>query len=180
MLNINTKKYMKNNKKTFVSIFAIYFSTIIVAILTSLYVLLLKQIQNLNIDNSSFQAFYVADSAMDCGIYKEKTATDTASFFNPSNYSTFGYCANPGDINWETIPTENSGRSRSVLKHSIDTREGEFCGQITTDRLISDLGAAGNVGGANAAANTMNILGQSRPCNSSDQKVVERGIDFSY
>lgn len=175
-LNIN----MKKNKKTFVSIFAIYFSTIIVSILTALYVLLLKQIQNLNIDNSSFQAFYVADSGMDCGIYKEKNATDTASLFNPANYSNFGYCANPGDINWETAPSENAGRARSVLKYSIETKEGEFCAILTTDRLITDIGASGNVGGASAVANTMNILGQSRPCNSSDQKVVERGIDFSY
>jgi hypothetical protein len=179
MSNIKRNKNMKN-KKTFVSIFAIYFSTIIVAILTSLYVLLLKQIQNLNIDNSSFQAFYVADSAMDCGIYKEKIATDTASFFNAANYNNFEYCANSGDITWQQVPTENSGRAKSILKQSIQTREGEFCAIVTTDRLISETGANGNVGGATAISNTMTILGQSRACNSDDRKVVERGIDFTY
>ncbi len=174
-MTLNIKK-----KKTFVSIFAIYFSTIIVSILTALYVLLLKQIQNLNIDNSSFQAFYVADSAMDCGIYKEKNATDTASLFNPGNYTNFGYCSNPGDVSWSQAPVDNGGRAKSVLKYTIPTKEGDFCGIVSVDRLITDIGAAGNVGGATAVANTMTVLGQSRDCNSDDKKVVERGIDFTY
>jgi hypothetical protein len=169
-----------NTKKTFVSIFAIYFSTIIISILMSLYILLLKQIQTLNIDNSSFQAFYVADGGMDCGVYKEKTATDTNSYFNPSNYTSFGECATAGDATWATTPVESSGRSRSQLKTSLNTKEGEFCAILTVDRLITDIGAAGNVGGAQATANTMNVTGQSRGCTSNDQKVVERGIDFNY
>jgi hypothetical protein len=168
------------NKKTFVSIFAIYFSTIIIAILTALYVLLLKQIQNLNIDNSSFQAFYVADGGMDCGIYKEKTATDTKSLFNASNYNKFNFCSNSGDSSWSQIPAESAGRAKSQLKTSLQTKEGDFCAILTVDRLVTDIGATGNVGGAQAVANTMNITGQSRGCNSNDQKVVERGIDFYY
>jgi hypothetical protein len=63
---------MHSKHKAFISIFAIFFSAIIVSVLIAVFMLLIRQIQLLTIDSSSFQAYYIADSATECAVAKEK------------------------------------------------------------------------------------------------------------
>jgi hypothetical protein len=171
-LNIKIKNMKKtiNNKKAFVSIFAIFFSTIIVSILLSLYILLIKQIENMNLDSASFQAFYVADSGLDCAIYKERFATGTNSFFAPNNYSAFGYCGDAGDFAWQKNPEDVNGKANSTFLYKINTQQGEFCSVVNVERQLGDA----------EISNKISVNGQSRGCGSADTKIVERGIDFFY
>lgn len=71
------RKIIEKKNKGFISIFAIFFSAIVISILTSLYILLVKQIEIMNLNAPSFQALYVADSAFECALFKEQSSTSS-------------------------------------------------------------------------------------------------------
>jgi hypothetical protein len=165
-------KYIKIKKQqAFISIFAIFFSAIVVSILTALYILLIRQIEILNMDTSSFQSIYMADSAFECALYKEQTATGTNSVFLPSHSGSLGNCVVDGDATWESAPTVTSSRAKSVLNISMNSSAGSFCGIVTVGKQTNN----------SEVSNSMTISGQSRECSASTStKVVERLIEFRY
>jgi hypothetical protein len=168
-------------KQAFVSIFAIFFSAIVVSVLTAIYVLLIKQIEMMQIDSQSFQSLYVADSAFECMVLKEQTATYTRSVFLPANAGSLGNCVNAGDLSWVTSPTSQtpvgqSIRAKSVANFSITTNEGDFCAIINTDVETADSSQWTVAPGPNF----MTIAGHNKACGSPSQKVVERVIDFYF
>lgn len=159
-------------KKAFVSIFAIFFSAIITSVLVGMFSLLIKQVQILNIDASSFQAYYVADSAFECIASKEKNATGTASYLLPNNYSSFGFCQSAGDVVFTQAPVNNGGRATSTLKYSVSTAQGNFCGSVVAGKEVDRSVERNDV---------LIISGQSKSCGDPDTyKIIERGIDFYY
>jgi ABC-type transport system involved in multi-copper enzyme maturation permease subunit len=182
-------KNLKNQKKekAFISIFAIFFSAIIVSVLIALFVLLIKQIQLLSIDSSSFQAFYTADSAVECAIAQEKTAAERAfqtsatttptfvwdtTVFRSENWSNFQGCAAIGDIDKPDAPTISSSRSTSKFNLKINVGEGvDFCGLVTVNRNLSDASTTNNI----------SVFGRSANCNDiSSARVVEREVQVEY
>jgi hypothetical protein len=166
---MKNKKQIKNNKSGFISIFAIFFAAVVTSVLLSLYVLLIKQIELLNIDASSFQSFYMTDSAFECALYKEQIATGTESFFLPGK--SFGNCANAGDAAWIQSPVAVTKVATSTFNYSMNTQQGDFCGVVTIAKLTEP--AEQN--------NRMFIAGQSRSCaDTSNTRVIERAIDFVY
>lgn len=174
---MSNKKYKNNKeKKAFISIFAIFFSAIVVSVLTALYILLVKQIELMNLDNSSFQALYMADSAFECVLFKEQIATGTGSVFFPTN--NFGDCGISGDSSWISAPTTNStGRALSELKIKMNTQQGDFCAYIKTDKQFADTSTQSTA----PPPNTMFISGQSRNCDdTTNTKIIERLIEFSF
>ncbi len=166
---------MKKNKqkKAFVSMFAIFFSAIIVSILTGMFALLIKQIEILNIDTSSFQAYYVADSTFECLAKKEKIATGTKSFFLPGNSAGLGDCSLANDLSITEVSDPlktNATQITSIIKYDVITDTGFFCGTAEVTKQINT-----------EKNNTMFIVGQDRDCgDDSLEKVIERGIDFFY
>lgn len=162
-------KYL-NKKQAFISIFAIFFSAIIVSVLTALYILLVKQLEIMSIDAASFQSMYMADSAFECALYKETTLTGTNSVFQPANSGNLGYCAYVGDAVWKSSPTVSVGRSYSVLNINMTTDQGDFCGVVTVGKQVDN----------SEISNTMSISGQNRNCTDPVSKVIERLIDFYY
>lgn len=157
-------------KNAFVSMFAIFFSAIVISILTAMYVLLIKQIELMTLDSSSFQSFYMADSAFECVLYKEQNASSTNSIFQPSHSAGLGYCATAGDATWASSPIISSGRSNSILNISLTTTLGNFCGVVTVGKQVDN----------SEISNTMNISGQSRACTDTISKIIERVVDFYY
>ena len=172
------------NKKAFVSIFAIFFSAIVISVLTSLYVLLIKQIEIMNLDSTSFQSLYMSDSSFECALFYEQNASGTDSTFHPSHSSASGIetkgCAIPGDSNWNSSgdkPVTTAGRAKSVLNISMKSPSGDdFCGVITTDKETRDT----STWTTPPPPNSMIISGQSRACNDPVVKVVERVVEFYY
>jgi hypothetical protein len=175
-MQIKTTVKNQKKKKAFISIFAIFFSAIVVSVLTALYILLVKQIELMNLDNSSFQALYMADSAFECVLFKEQNKTGTDSVFFPNN--PFGDCGLSGDSTWVSSPVTNaSGRALSELKISMVTQQGDFCAYIKTDKQFADTSTQATA----PPPNTMNISGQSRSClDTSGTKIIERLIEFSF
>jgi hypothetical protein len=173
-------KRLIQNKKGFISIFAIFFSAIVVSVLTALYILLIKQIEISNLEGSSFQALFTADSAFECAVYNLQNSSSTRSIFLPDNYGSFSYCGIPGDSSWSQVPTQSgsgsTARSKSTLNVSLNTSQGDFCAVVTTDE---QLGATSGFT-LPPEPNFMSISGQSRNCNDSPTKVVERLIEFYY
>ncbi len=163
---------MMKTKKAFISIFAIFFSAIVVSILTALYVLLVKQIEMMNLDSASFQAMYVADSAFECALYKEQNASSSNSVFLPAYSTSLGYCGveSPNDTSWQTSPLVTNGRSNSVINMKMTTSFGEFCAVVTTGKQVDN----------SEISSSMSIAGQSRACTDTVSKVIERVIDFFY
>lgn len=157
-------------QKAFISIFAIFFSAIVISVLTALYILIIKQIELMNLDSSSFQAIYVADSSFECAVYKEQNASSTNSIFQPAYSTSLGYCATAGDAVWKSSPAITSGRSNSVMNVSMTTATGDFCGVITTGKQVDN----------SEISNYMSIAGQNRACTDTVTKVIERQIDFYY
>ncbi len=158
-------------QKAFISIFAIFFSSIVISVLTALYILFIKQIEILNLDYSSFQSVYTADSAFECALYKElQNASPTTSVFLPLNKNNLGYCEIVGDTVWESEPNISNGVSNSRMNFNFDTNQGKFCGQVITSKQINDT----------QTSHTMVVLGQSRDCADNATKVIEREIDFTY
>lgn len=182
--NIKIKFKVITHKKAFISIFAIFFSAIIISILTALYILLVKQIQLMNLDSTSFQAAYMADSALECAIYKEQNATGTKSVFRPSG-TAFGNCAAAGDANWQTTPSgapvtnSTTGHANSVLNISMKVGGEDFCGVVSASEDTRDTSSFT----VTPPPNTMVISGQDRACTdtiSATTKVIERVISFYY
>ena len=164
-------KFKNPRKKAFISIFAIFFSAIVVSVLTALYVLFIKQISILNLDYSSFQSLYMADSSFECALYKESQNTSTStSVFLPENKGNLGSCENTGDTVWASESVVSNGESKSTANFTMDTDQGKFCGQILVTKEIND----------SATSHTMKIFGQSRDCTDATSKVIEREIDFVY
>jgi hypothetical protein len=168
-------------KSAFVSIFAIFFSAIVISVLTAIYILLIKQIDTMQIDSQSFQALYVADSAFECLVLKEQTATYTASVFLPANAGSLGNCGTAGDLTWVTTPTNQtpvgqSIRAKSKANFSITTDDGDFCAVINTDVETADSSQWTTA----PAPNFMTIAGHNKACGTPNQKVVERVIDFYF
>lgn len=160
----------KNKKSAFISIFAVFFSAIVVSILTGLYILLIKQLAIMNLDASSFQSIYMADSAFECALYKEQTASGTTSIFLPANSTNLGFCSQAGDAVWASSPVTTSGKANSIINVSMDTQQGKFCGVVTTSLQVNNT----------ASSSFMSISGQNRECTDTITKVVERLIEFSY
>ncbi len=159
-------------KKAFVSMFAIFFSAIVVSILTSMYLLLIKQIEIMNIDSSSFQALYTADSAFECLLFKEQNATTSASsvLFNGNAGNCAGNTASP-DLEFVSGPTNNAGAKDSVLKMKITTDQGDFCAVVSSTRQPDNV----------EISNKMVISGQNRVCeDESGKRVVARLVEFFY
>lgn len=163
-------------KSAFVSIFAIFFSAIVVSVLTAIYILLVRQIEIMNIDYASFQALYSADSAFECAVYKEQTATDTKSVFLPVNAGTIGNCGTASDLAWLNQPVITTGRAKSILRFSLTTDQGEFCTFINTDKETRDFSQSTTA----PQPNFMSISGQNRGCADSPAKVVERLVEFFF
>lgn len=182
---MQTKKH-----KAFISIFAIFFSAIIVSVLIALFVLLVKQIQLLSLDSSSFQAFYTADSAAECAIAQEKkaaaeayeysrTSSGTPKFvwdttvFRSENWSNFQGCANTGDIVKDNQPQQvanNQTQADFKLKLQVDG-SSEYCGFVTVIRNLKD----------QQNNNKMSATGRSTSCSdTSNTKVVEREVQVEY
>ncbi len=174
-------KNIPTQKSAFVSIFAIFFSAIVISVLTAIYILLIKQIEMMQIDSESFQSLYVADSAFECMVYKEQTATYTASIFLPANAGNLGNCGNAGDLTWLTQPTSQtpnglSIRAKSIANFSISTNDGDYCAIMTTDVETADSSQWTTA----PSPNIMNIAGHNKACGTPSQKVVERVIDFYF
>ncbi len=164
-------KKQNKNKKAFISIFAIFFSAIVVSVLTALFVLFIKQIQILNTDYASFQAFYTSDSAFECGLYKEsQISAPEDSVFLPANKDNLGYCADAGDLVWQTAPSSSGGPTNSTANFSLTTDQGNFCGQMFVTKQQPNT----------EVNHTMKLYGQSRNCSDTGSKVIEREIDFIY
>lgn len=164
-------------QKAFISIFAIFFGAIVVSILTALYILLIKQIEILNMDSTSFQAFYMTDSAFECVLYKEQNSSSTKSVFLTANSGSLGKCISTGDAVWKSQPTTTAGRSKSELNISMTSQAGNFCGIITTDKETRDTSSFTTA----PTPNYMTISGQGRSCtDSTSTRVVERLIEFYY
>jgi hypothetical protein len=168
-------------KEAFVSIFAIFFSAIVISVLTAIYVLLVKQIDTMQIDSQSFQALYVADSAFECMIYKEQNATYTSSVFLPANSGNLGSCAGGSDLNWVTPPTPQSAvglsiRAKSVANFSFTTSDADYCAVINTDVETAD----SSQWTTPPNPNFMTIAGHNKACGTPNQKVVERVVDFYF
>lgn len=182
---------MPIKQKAFISIFAIFFSAIIVSVLIALFVLLIKQIQLLSLDSSSFQAFYTADSAAECAIAKEKLAAQEAftissasgstptfvwdtTRFRSENWSKFlnEGCAVAGDVSYDSAPTTNGARSTSNFKLQINTDDSaQYCGLVKVVRNLSD------------ASTTNSIAATGRSINCEDNtstRVVEREVQVEY
>ncbi len=163
--------------KAFISIFAIFFSAIVISILTALYILLVKQIEIMNTDASSFQALYMADSVFECALYKEQQASTTdESVFLPANSGGLGDCVSTGDTAWVSQPAITAGRAQSTFNVSLETINGPFCGSVTVNketRVTAYFTSA-------PAPDTITISGQSRDCSDTSSKVVERLVEFYY
>lgn len=169
----------KKTKKAFISMFAIFFSAIIISVLTALYVLLLKQIELMDIDSTSFQALYMADSAFECALKREQNATTSdESVFLPTksgNIISTG-CLSSGDAVWVNTPVITSGRATSKLNVSLETDKGDFCGTVITDketRITAFFTTA-------PAPDKMSISGQNTDCATTTTRIVERLVEFVY
>lgn len=176
-------------KKAFISIFAIFFSAIIVSVLIALFALLIKQIQLLSLDSSSFQAFYTADSAAECAVSLEKQAAQEAyqysltsssskfvwdtTVFRSENWSKFQGCAKMGDVVKDSQPTSNISNKTQAefkLKFDIDSST-QFCGLVTVIRNLRNL----------RDSNVISATGRSTSCDDvSNAKVVEREVGVEY
>lgn len=175
---------MKNNleqRQAFVSIFAIFFSAIVISVLTAIYVLLLKQIQVMEIDAQSFQSLYVADSAFECMVYKEQTASGTASIFLPGNAGNLGNCTGVTDLVWVSPPTAQnpagqSIRAKATINLPMTTNDGDYCSVMNVDVETADSSQWTQP----PNPNYMTIAGHNKSCGSPNQKVVERVIDFYF
>lgn len=168
-------------KQAFVSIFAIFFSAIVISVLTAIYVLLIKQIQMMEIDSQSFQSLYTADSAFECMIYKEQVAGGTASVFLPVNSGNLGNCTGVTDLVWVSPPTTQNPQGQSVrakatinLPFSTDT--GDYCAVMSVDVETADSSQWTNP----PNPNLMTIAAHNKECGSPTQKVVERVVDFYF
>lgn len=182
---------MPTKQKAFISIFAIFFSAIIVSVLIAIFVLLIKQIQLLSIDSSSFQAFYTADSAAECAIAKEKRAAQEAfetssasgsvptfvwdkTLFRSENWSRLQAegCASVGDILTDSSPISVGNRSKAGFKLILNPDENtKFCGLVTVDRNLSDA----------STTNSIAATGRSADCSdASNARVVEREVQIEY
>ena len=171
-------KAKPKTKKAFVSIFAIFFSAIVVSTLTAMYVLLVKQIEMMNLDYSSFQAMYTVDSIFECVVFKESNLEDDddETVFRASNSGNLGSCTAAGDLVWSQTPVESNGRARSVINFSLPTAQGDFCGVATIDRNIADTSGFS----LPPDPNFISFSGQSRSCTAGNAKVVERLVEFYY
>jgi hypothetical protein len=174
------KKYTRK-KTAFVSIFAIFFSAIVISVLTAIYVLLIKQIQMMEIDSQSFQSLYVADSAFECMVYKEQNASGTASIFLPPNSGNLGNCTGATDLVWVSPPTAQSPvgqsvRSKASINLPIMTNDGDYCAVMSVDVETADSSQWVNP----PNPNFMTIAGHNKACGSPSQKVVERVVDFYF
>jgi len=174
-------KFCPEIKEAFVSIFAIFFSAIVISVLTAIYVLLIKQIQIMEIDSQSFQALYVADSAFECMIYKEQTASGTASIFLSGNSGNLGNCTGITDLIWVSQPTAQnpvglSARSKAVISLPITVNDGDYCAIMNVDVETADSSQWTDP----PNPNYMTIAGHNKACGSANQKVVERVIDFYF
>jgi hypothetical protein len=178
---------MKNKKPAFISIFAIFFAAIISSVLIALFVLLIKQIQILSLDSSSFQAYYTADSAMECAMSKEKAAAAeayerssttnsvvgvwTTTLFRRDNWDRLTGCVEVGDIDKPNLPVEIDSRAQSQFNLKISEGGADFCGLVSVDRNLTDA----------SSTNIISVTGRSAACSdTSDGRVVERGIDLVY
>lgn len=175
------RKIIEKKNKGFISIFAIFFSAIVISILTSLYILLVKQIEIMNLDASSFQALYVADSAFECALFKEQSSTSSDdSVFLPQNSGSFGNCLIPGDSVWLSNPTLTvngvSKRSKSKLQVSMLVNNQDFCSTVTTDKENGITALFVNA----PIPDSMIISGQSRNCTDNTTKAIERVVEFYY
>ena len=172
---------MRNTKPAFVSIFAIFFSAIVISVLTAIYVLLIKQIEMMQIDSQSFQSLYTADSAFECMIYKEQTASGTASIFLPANAGSLGNCGTASDLAWVTTPTSQtpvgqSIRATSTANLKMATNDGDYCAIMNIDIETADSSQWTSPPGPNV----ISIAGHNKACGTPSQKVVERVIDFYF
>lgn len=173
---------VKNSSKpAFVSIFAIFFSAIIISVLTAIYVLLIRQIQMMEIDSMSFQSLYVADSAFECMVYKEQNASGTASIFLPANSGSLGNCTGATDLVWVSPPTAQnpagqSIRAKATINLPISTNDGDYCAVMNVDVETADSSQWTNP----PNPNFMTIAGHNKSCGSPSQKVVERVVDFYF
>lgn len=180
--------YLIEKKPAFVSIFAIFFSAIVISVLTAIYVLLIKQIEMMEIDSQSFQSLYTADSAFECMIYKEQTASGTASVFLPENTSNLGNCGSVVDglvdLDWVVSKspirvastTSISVRSVSTANLKLKVSDSYYCAIISTDVETADYSQQTT----SPMSNFMTIAGHNKSCGSPSQKVVERVIDFYF
>jgi len=173
--------YNLDKKQAFVSMFAIFFSAIVISVLTAIYVLLIKQIEMMEIDSQSFQSLYVADSAFECMIYKEQNASGTASIFLPTNSGNLGNCTGGTDLSWVSPPTTQnpqgkSVRAKAVINLPISTYSGDYCSVVNVDVETADSSQWVDP----PSPNFMTIAGHNKSCGSPSQKVVERVIDFYF
>lgn len=178
---------MHSKHKAFISIFAIFFSAIIVSVLIAVFMLLIRQIQLLTIDSSSFQAYYIADSATECAVAKEKIAAQKAYLESASGTPTFIWnttvfspdrwmelkdsgCASPGDIDLsQPIAIDNTWVTEAKL--SMPTNDMQFCGLIKVVRNSGDYNSP----------NYIIATGRSIDCqDTSNLRAVERGINVQY
>lgn len=171
----------KNKKNAFVSIFAIFFSAIVISVLMAIYIVLIKEIEIMQIDSQSFQALYVADSAFECMIYKEQNASNTASIFLPANSGNLGNCAGTGDLSWVTSPAlqtpqGQSIRAKSKISLPLSAAEEDYCAVIDVDVETADSSQWLNP----PNPNFMTIAGHNKACSTANQRVVERVVDFYF
>jgi hypothetical protein len=170
-------KYKKSAEKKsgFISIFAIFFSAIILSVLTALYILLLKQIELMSYESSSFQALYVADSLFECVVYKEQN-TPNNSVFIPTNSTLLGNCGTNGDLVWSQSPSVTGGRANSIAHFTLNTVYGDFCGVAKVNKETRITAFFTSAPDPDSAT----ISGQSRPCTDNTTKAVERVVEFYY
>lgn len=173
--------YHLDKKEAFVSMFAIFFSAIVISVLTAIYVLLIKQIEMMEIDSQSFQSLYVADSAFECMVYKEQNASGTASIFLPGNSGNLGNCTGVTDLVWVSPPTAQnpvgqSIRAKATINLPMTTNDSEYCSVMNVDVETADSSQWTNP----PSPNFMTIAGHNKACGSPSQKVVERAIDFYF
>ena len=189
---------MKKNitkQKAFISIFTIFFSAIIVSVLSSLYVLLVKQIEIMNLDSSSYQSLFVADSAFECALYKEQDAFNKIEDGGTSIFVDFTAgqnCLTSGDLTPASVgPTNtsqnpvkvtgtsdpNSIRSKGIFNLQMEVNGNEYCAILTTDK---ETGITGNFSSA-PDPDTISISARSTSCSEPDTtKAIERLIEIYY
>lgn len=178
---------MKTKKPAFISIFAIFFAAIISSVLIALFVLLIKQIQILSLDSSSFQAYYTADSAMECAMSEEKAAAAeayerssttnsvvgvwTTTLFRRDNWDRLTGCVEVGDIDKPNLPVETSLKAQSQFNLKLNQVDNQYCGLVSVNRNLTDA----------SSTNMISVTGRSAACSDlSGGRVVERGIDLVY
>jgi hypothetical protein len=170
-------------KKAFISIFTIFFSAIVISVLSSLYVLLVKQIEIMNLDSSSYQSLFVADSAFECAMFKEQK-----TFANPDDNKSIFIDHQPSEtcydvtddlnqVSQDTVTQSPSVRSKGVFNMKMNVNGSDYCAVLTTDK---ETGITAYFTSA-PDPDTISISARSTSCSEPDTtKAIERLIEFYY